>query len=133
MESTLELSTIEEYASEVKEAVASCESVDRFSDHLLQKDFITRQRQSDILYNASLTPQEKVGRLVDAVLFQVKTNPSKFEVFVEILEKQPPLKDLAARLRLSYGKLDPSWLSSANILMWAPVAVFEATNCLALW
>ncbi len=106
METTWELSTIEKYASEVKEAVASCESVDRFSDHLLQKDFITRQRQSDILYNASLTPQEKAGRLVDAVLFQVKTNPSKFEVFVEILEKQPPLKDLAAQLRLSYGKLD---------------------------
>ncbi len=105
MESTLELSTIEEYTSEVKEAVASCDSVDRFSDHLLQKDFITRQRQNEILYNPSLTPQEKAGRLVDAVLFQVKTNPSKFEIFVEILEKQPPLKDLAAQLRMSYGKL----------------------------
>ncbi len=104
MESTLESSKIEEYASEVKEAIASCESVDRFSDHLLQKDFITRQRQNEILYNASLTPQEKAGRLVDAVLFQVKTNPSKFEIFVEVLEKQPPLKNLAAQLRLSYGK-----------------------------
>ncbi len=98
-----ELCIIRKYASEVKEAVANCASVHKFADKLVEKEFISLQLQSDILYHPS-SPLEKSGRLIDAVRSQVKLNPSNFGVFINILEEQSPLKSLAAQLKQDYGK-----------------------------
>ncbi len=102
-EDTPELRIVEKYASEVKEAVASCESVHKFADKLVEKKFISRHLQSDILYHPS-SPLEKSGRLIDAVRSQVKLNPSNFCVFIGLLEEESPLKSLAAQLNQDYGR-----------------------------
>ncbi len=103
-ESVPQLRIIEKYASELKEAIESCASVHRFADKLVEKHFITRQRQSDILYHPNFSPLEKSGRLVDAIRSQVKLNPSNFGVFIGILEEESPLKSLAAQLKQDYGR-----------------------------
>ncbi len=110
-ESTPELRIIRKYASEMKESVASCESVDKFADKLVEKDFISLQLESDILYHPS-SPLEKSGQLFDAVRSQVKLNPSNFAVFIDILEEESPLKSLAAQLKQDYGNYshEPSGL-----------------------
>ena len=104
MESTVKLRIIDQYASTTSDAVASCASVHKIAEKLMEKGFISPELRSDILDNPSLPPRERSRRLVDAVRTQIKLNPGQFEVFIGILEEQPSLKSLATRLKEDCGK-----------------------------
>ncbi len=99
-----ELLVITTNISIIKDAIASCASVQRFADELVGKEFISLEQLSDILDNATLAPRDRARRLVDAVQAQVKLKPSRFNSFIAILEEQPTLKLLAAHLKQDCGK-----------------------------
>lgn len=105
MASKVILEVIESQEQEIKDAITSIVSVHKFADKLVANNFITREQRSDVLDEHG-PPRNKARQLFEAVQSQVKLDPRNFNVFIKILEEEPPLKALAVNLKCEFGKLN---------------------------
>ncbi len=99
-----ELDILGKHVIVTTDAIASCASVHKFADRLMEEEFISSELRNHLLDSVVLTDHDRSRRLVEAVRSQVNLKPSKFQTFVVILEEEPSLKSLADRLKLDYGQ-----------------------------
>ena len=68
------------------------------ADDLLERELIASEVHSRVLhYNG--TPYEKASFLVEAMRNTIKTDPSKFSVFLEVLSEQTCTKAVVEKIR----------------------------------
>ena len=68
---------------------------------LYSKGMITRSVRDEIQQRGDLTTERKNEVLINAVEAQVTTNPSVFQVFMEVLKEEPSLSTIVERMSIS--------------------------------
>ena len=86
-----ELLALKKNISNLCRGITSISTVTDFALLLVEKSFITSNASSSILRTTGVSEQEKCDRFLDAVREQVRTDPAKFESFVDILRQEPAL------------------------------------------
>ena len=68
---------------------------------LYSRGMITRSVRDKVQERVDLTTTEKARVLINAVEAQVTTNPSMFQVFMEVLKEEPSLSTIVERMSIS--------------------------------
>ncbi len=102
MEGSVGLAVLWQHEASIRDTIAACSDIQVIADRLVAKCFIERNREREIMEGYPARKQSKL--LLEAVMTQVKLSSSKFKVFVSILEEQPSLKDLVAKLQEEYSE-----------------------------
>ena len=68
---------------------------------LYSRDIITRSVRDEIQQRGDLITKRKNEVLINAVEAQVTTDPSLFQVFMEVLKEEPSLSTIVERMSVS--------------------------------
>ena len=68
---------------------------------LYSKGMITRSVRDKVQERVDLTIKKKARVLINAVEAQVTTDPSMFQVFMEVLKEEPSLSTIVERMSVS--------------------------------
>lgn len=101
---TQEMSAIRQNISHITDAVTVGDSLQWFSNKLVEKAFITQQASRGILDVHISTPAEKAGELLNSVFVKLRNCGGKkwFNKFVNIFSKDAAHAELANKLRKCY-------------------------------
>ena len=68
----------------------------------LYSDDVVSETVTDEVSMVGLSDVQRKTRLLNAVRAQITVHPVKFKDFLRVLRKQPPLKDVAEKLKTAY-------------------------------
>ena len=97
-----ELDTLHNIKSAITDSVANRANPGWLSRKLQEKEMILAETASAIVNSASLSNEDKVDRLIQAVESKLRhglNSAQIFQEFVEILQNEPALEDLAQKLQ----------------------------------
>ena len=97
-----ELYTLRNNKSAIRDSVANQVTPGWFSAKLQEKGMISAEKASTIVNNSSLSNEDKIDRLIQAVESKLRRalDPAQhFQEFVKILQSEPVLEDLAQKLQ----------------------------------
>ena len=99
-----ELDTLHNSKSAITDGVANQANPGWLSRKLQEKEMILAETASAIVNSTSLSNEDKVDRLIQAVESKLRhgLNPAQiFQEFIKILQSEPALQDLAQKLQTS--------------------------------
>ena len=91
----------------ITEVVTVGNNLQWFAGKLVEKGFIHQQATFEILGKHDITPEERVGRLLESVFAVIRNTDRKkhwFDEFNAIFSKESEYVQLVDRLRNSYGE-----------------------------
>ena len=97
-----ELRILQRHKSALTDRIAHQTNPGWFSRQLEEKGMIATENASSIIKNLTLSDPDKVNHLMGAVESKLRHGPNPaelFQEFVEILQSQPALEDLAQKLQ----------------------------------